>query len=220
MNQNLKIVLNNEEVTIEDFIKQIKAGRIPLGDETGFSDKTYASLVRQGVGKDRSLFSGRFDVECIGQDGNLKWEDSFSNIVTNVGLQHILDILFVSATTQVDPWLVALVADNSAGSTIVAGDTMASHAGWTEDQNYSEGVRQTYVDVRSGQSVTNTASKASFSINGTTTISGAFLTSDNTKGGTSGTLLAGGNFTGGDRAVLSGDTLNITYTFTAADDGV
>jgi hypothetical protein len=62
--------------------------------------------------------------------------------------------------------------------------------------------------------ITNSASVAVFSINGTTTVGGAFLTSNNTKGGTTGILFSASDFTApGDRAVVSGDTLNVTYTF-------
>ena len=60
---------------------------------------------------------------------------------------------------------------------------------------------------------TNSASPATFSINGTTTVGGAFLTSNNTKGGSTGTLFSASDFTGGDRSVVSGDTLTVTYTF-------
>jgi len=53
-----------------------------------------------------------------------------------------------------------------------------------------------------------------FSINATTTVGGAFLTSDNTKGGTTGTLFSAADFQSpGDRSVVNGDTLNVTYTF-------
>ena len=54
-----------------------------------------------------------------------------------------------------------------------------------------------------------------FTMNASGTIAGAFVTTDNTKNGTSGTLFSAGNFTVGDRAVVSGDTLNVTYTFSA-----
>jgi hypothetical protein len=62
--------------------------------------------------------------------------------------------------------------------------------------------------------IDNSASVAVFSINGTTTVGGAFLTSDDTKNGTSGILFSAADFSlPGDRAVVSGDTLNVTYEF-------
>lgn len=152
-------------------------------------------------------------------DRHLKWENNIENIVVNEGLQHILDILFVSATGQIDPWYIGLI-DSS--PTPAAGDTASgidsSAQIWSTDQNYDEAVRQTYVDVRAAQSVTNSASKAVFTMSATTTIGGAFMISDSTKGGTSGTLLCAGAFTGGNKAVADNDTLSVTYTFTAADD--
>jgi len=163
---------------------------------------------------------GRFDVECIGADGEMKWKDYIENIVTNEGLNHILDILFVSATSQVDPWYVGLIdATPSPAATDTAAGIDSSAQVWGEVQTYDEATRQTYTDVRSGQSVDNSASKAVFTISGSVTVGGAFMISDNTKGGTTGTLLCAGAFTGGNRAVVDNDTLNVTYTFTAADDG-
>ena len=94
---------------------------------------------------------------------------------------------------------------------------MSSHAGWTEVTAYSESVRQTLtLGTVSSQSVDNSASKAVYSINGTATVGGIFVTTDSTKSGTSGTLYGGGAFTGGDKSVGSGDTLNVTVTLTAA----
>ena len=59
-------------------------------------------------------------------------------------------------------------------------------------------------------------SATAFSINSVVlpsgTIAGAFLTSNSTKGGSTGTLYSAGSFTTGNRTVLSGDTLNVTYT--------
>jgi hypothetical protein len=64
---------------------------------------------------------------------------------------------------------------------------------------------------------TNSASVAVFNINATQTVGGAFLTSDNTKSGSTGTLFSAADFSApGDRAVTSGDTLNVTYTLSLA----
>jgi hypothetical protein len=189
-------------------------------EKLGFADRCKSGLVARPRGKSGALFSGRFDVECFDKDGNLKWKDYIENIVTNEGLNHILDILFVSATAQVDPWYVGLIdatPSPAAGDTAAGIDTSAQV--WGEVQTYDEAVRQTYTDVRTAQSVDNSASKAVFTISGSVTVGGAFMISDSTKGGTSGTLLCAGAFTGGNRAVVDNDTLNVTYTFTAADDG-
>jgi hypothetical protein len=62
--------------------------------------------------------------------------------------------------------------------------------------------------------IDNSGSVAIFSINATSTIAGAFLTSNDTKGGTTGILFSVSNFQSpGDRSVVSGDTLNVTYQF-------
>ncbi len=188
-----------------------------MNELIGAKDGVHLALVAKPTILDIIKFGGRFHVECFKPDGTLRWEFEEHNLVVNVGLQHILDILFVSATTQIDPWYVGLTATTPSPA---AADTMASHAGWTEFEDYSEGTRQAYVDVRSAQSVTNAASKAVFSIDSGGTVGGAFLTSDNTKGGSSGTLLSAVAATEGNRVVVSGDTINATYTFGAADDGV
>ena len=160
--------------------------------------------------KDGIKLGGIFSLECIGANGKLKWADKWENTVVNVGLQHILDVTF-SALAEESPWYLGLT-DSS--PTVNAADTSSSHAGWAEETGYT-GNRQVWTEVRSGQSMTNAASVAVFPITGTATIGGAFLDSDAT--GTSGVLMSAGALTGGNRAVVSGDTLNLTYTFAAAD---
>jgi len=154
---------------------------------------------------------GRFDVICRGPDGKVKWTDYAENLVVYEGLNHILDVLFISTTGQIDPWYVGLCGASPAPANA---DTLASHAGWTEFASYT-GDRKEYVDARSNQQVTNSASKASFSINqDSSTIGGAFLASAAT--GTSGALLCCAAFTGGNKSADNGDTLEVTYTFSAA----
>jgi hypothetical protein len=164
--------------------------------------------------------SGVFYVLCYDEDGNLKWEEKNKNLVVNAGVVYMAGTALTSVT-QLTTWYIGLYgagATNSPAKT----DTMASHAGWTEVTTYSQATRPTATlvntgDVSGGNNTsiaTNTASVAVFSINGSTTVGGAFLTSNNVKGGTSGTLFSASDFTGGDRAVVNGDTLNVTYTFT------
>jgi hypothetical protein len=62
--------------------------------------------------------------------------------------------------------------------------------------------------------ISNAGSVAVFNIDATTVVGGAFLTSDNTKGGTTGILFSAADFQApGDRSVVSGDVLNVTYQF-------
>ena len=156
---------------------------------------------------------GVFKVRCIGPDGVVKWEDVAENRVVNEGLEHILDILFVGATTQIDPWYVGL---SDGAPTTAAADTLAAHSGWAEVDAYADD-RKEFVDVRADRSVSNAASKASFAINANgTTVGGAFLASVDS--GTSGTLLSVAAFAGGTKTADDGDTLEVQYTFTAADE--
>jgi hypothetical protein len=155
---------------------------------------------------------GMFEVECYDRNGNLKWNDIAKNLVVNAGLDHVLDVIF-HGTTQVNPWYVGLKLTG----TVKAADTLSSHASWSEATVYS-GNRPAYVEAAaSGQSITNSANKASFTIDAAATIAGAFVAS--ASAGTSGTLMCGANFTA-PRGVESGDTLEVAYTISAADDGV
>lgn len=96
-------------------------------------------------------------------------------------------------------------------------DTMSSHTSFVESTSYSNSNRVTWTPgTISGGSVDNSGSVAAFSINASDYIFGAFLVSNNTKGGTSGTLFGCGvNSSGIARQVANGDTLNVTVTVTA-----
>lgn len=162
---------------------------------------------------EKTLFENHYIVECLDSNGNVKWTDEFDNLVTNVGLNDNLD-KYLKGSTYTAAFYVGLTDGTP---TTAAADTMASHAGWAEVTAYSESVRQTLtLGTVASQSVDNSASKASFSINGTATVGGAFIVTDNTKSGTTGVLYGVGAFTGGDKSVSNGDTLNVTVTCTAA----
>lgn len=160
--------------------------------------------------------TGKFTIECFDKDGLLKWRAEESNLVVNVGLQYMAGSALTS-TTQITTWYIGLYGAG-ASNTPAATDTLSSHAGWTEINPYS-GNRPSATFVAATNAnpsvVTNTASPASFSINATATVGGAFLCS--AASGTTGTLFSAADFQSpGDRSVVSGDTLNVTYTFSLA----
>ena len=159
---------------------------------------------------------GVFTVSCYDKDGNLKWEEKTPNLVVNEGLDY-MNTQFFTGSSYTAAWYLGLYG-SGASNNPAASDTMASHPGWTEVTAYSQSTRPACTfgtPTTANPSVaTNSASPATFSINGTTTVGGAFLTTNNTKGGTTGTLFSAADFQSpGDRSVVSGDTLTVTYTF-------
>jgi len=166
---------------------------------------------------------GAFTVTCTDADGNLRWEETFKNLVVNVGKADLLNKYF-AGTSYTAAWYLGLV-DGGTSPTYNAADTMASHAGWVENTGYSQATRPAAAfgaasasggGAGSAGTGTIATSATAFSINSVVlpsgTIAGAFLVSNSTKGGTTGTLYSAGSFTTGNRTVLSGDTLNVTYT--------
>jgi len=182
-------------------------------------DNNGASLVRNSGHTEEAKATGTFVAECFDADGNLKWRDTFKNTVTTVGKNLALDTFLAgSGYTVVGPYM-GLISSTSY-SAISAADTMSSHAGWLEAGNANA---PTYTSPRktAAWSAASSGSKAlsaalSFAITGTGTVKGCFLvfgsgavtTIDNT----SGTLYSAGLFTGGDKAVVNTDTLNVSYT--------
>ena len=146
-------------------------------------------------------------VTCLDKNGNVKWEEEKKNLIVTEGLNHILDVTF-HADTQVTTWYIGL----KGSGTPAAGDTMASHASWSEITDYSGDRKEWTEGAASSGSMTN-ASTVDFLITGSATVAGAFLGSAET--GTSGTLYGVVDFASA-RSVLSGDTLQVTVTVTAA----
>jgi hypothetical protein len=179
-------------------------------------DNTFSGLLARSQAAEPARATGHYYVECFDKDGNLKWTAETPNLVVNVGLQYMAGVALTS-TAQITTWYLGLYGAGASNSP-AAGDTASSHAGWTEVTAYSESVRQTATFAAATNAnpsvVTNSASKATFSINGTTTVGGAFLISNSTKGGTTGTLFSAADFSSpGDRSVVNGDVLTVTYTF-------
>lgn len=169
-----------------------------------------AAMIMGGQHAEFAEAHGFYTIECRGPDGELKWSDTIENLVTTGGKNDALD-KYLAGSAYTAAWYLGLV-DGGTTPTYAAGDTMASHAGWTENTGYSNATRPapTFAAASAGAKATSTP--AAFNINATGTIAGLFLASVSTKGGTTGILYSCGSFSGGNRSVLSGDTLNATYT--------
>jgi hypothetical protein len=165
-----------------------------------------------GIGAGKQL-STHYKIECHDKDGRLKWVEEFDNLVVTAGLNDSLDKHF-KGSAYTAAWYVGITGNTP---TFAAGDTMASHAGWTEVTAYDEATRPTLtLGTVSGGSVDNSASKARFTISANgTAIGGAFVVTNSTKGGSTGTLYGGGAFTEGNRTLADNDTLDVTVTLTA-----
>lgn len=161
-------------------------------------------------------FTGRYLVRCYDYYFNLKWEEPIGNIVVNEGLSHALDVV-LSGGSQDTSWFVGLL---SASPSPAAGWT-ATEIASNDFVAYDESNLPAFTDGgESSQSLDNSASPASFAINSdSSSIGGAFLIGTNAKGTPAGTLYSAGAFSGGNKAADDGDTLEVTMTFTAADDG-
>ena len=184
------------------------------------TDTTASGLITSPQSTEGLKATGKFLIECYDKDGKLKWTDESKNLVVNVGLQYMAGTSLDGSTARITSWYLGLYGAASSNNP-AAGDTMSSHAGWTEVTDYTEATRPaaTFVAATTANPsvVTNSASKAQFTMNATVTVGGAFLTSNNTKGGTSGTLFSAKDFSSpGDRNVVSGDVVLVTYTFSLA----
>lgn len=152
-----------------------------------------------------------YTVECFAPDGTLKWQDEIRNLVVTEGRNDLLTKYF-KGSSYTAAWYVGLTDAAPLGE--LAGDTLASHSGWTEVNPYSGNRPALTLGTAVSGSIDNSNNKATYSITGTATVGGAFVCS--AASGTSGVLYGVGAFTGGDKTVGSGDSLTVTVTLTAS----
>jgi len=184
-----------------------------IGDSFGAS-ASYGGGSLENVG-----LEGVYVATCYGADGIEKWSDTVENLTTNVGRASLNDAYL--GNTAAGAIVMGLKGTGSAAYT----DTQASHAGWlevgaTNAPTYS-GTRKTpafSASTSANPAVKATSAAVVFSMTGSGTVAGAFInvggsaTIDNTTG----VLFSAGDFTAGSKKVTSGDTINVTYTLSAA----
>ena len=178
------------------------------------TDTVSAGLVARTGADSGARAGGVFHVQCFDKDGNLKWKTSEHNLVVNEGLQNMNTEYFKGSTYTADFYL-GLITGPGSGTTFAAADTLASKA-WTEYTDYAgsrKAVTFGTATTADPSVISNSASPSSFTISGAGgTVAGAFLCT--VASGTSGVLFSEADFQSpGDRVVVSGDTLNVTYTF-------
>jgi hypothetical protein len=184
-----------------------------IGDSFGAS-ASYGGGSLENVG-----LEGVYVATCYGADGIEKWSDTIENLTTNVGRASLNDAYLGNTAAG------AVVMGLKGTGTAAYADTQASHAGWlevgaTNAPTYS-GTRKTpafSASTSANPAVKTTSAAVVFAMTGSGTVAGAFInvggsaTIDNTTG----VLFSAGDFTAGSKTVTSGDTINVTYTLSAA----
>lgn len=178
--------------------------RLPLPD--ALMRALRPALIRRRLGDRLLAPSMLFDVECRGPDGRVKWRERVGNLVTTAGKTDIID-KYLKGSGYTAAWYLLLAGSG----TKAAGDTLASHAGWSEITAYS-GNRPaiTWGTTSSGS---NTATAVAFSMTGSYTVAGAGACT--VASGTSGTLYNVADFATA-RSGGSGDTINVTPTLSVS----
>lgn len=183
-----------------------------------------AAVLRQSAFAEEAKAHGRYEVECRGPDGALKWKDHIENVVCTEGKNFALDQI-LGGTAFVAAYL-GLISSVSY-STIAATDVMAQIAGtngWREAGTTNApqwttpaaGARGTPAFSAAAGGSKSTSAAVTFNISTSGTIKGCFVVIGTgavaTNLSTAGKLLSAGLFSAGDKVVGNGDTLSVTYS--------
>lgn len=182
-------------------------------------DQVDASVERGGGVWENAKAHGRYEVECVGADGRVKWRDIADNVVTTVGKNLALDIFLAgSGYTVVGPYIGLISA--SSFTRVDLSDTMVLHPGWIEAglanlPTYGGG-RKVPPWVAASAGMKGLSSIVPFAMTNDGIIAGIFMcfgpgavvTVDDTNG----TLWSAGTFAGGNKPVVNGDTLKVNYS--------
>lgn len=205
----------------------VEVAKTPRGPWGGDARRNQRQLFVDGAVQDR----GTLAVEHYDKDGKLKGIYEVPNGITDEGLNNNLSVYFDSGT-QRTAWYMGLI-DNTGFSALDASDTYddinQAGNGWDTFSDYTDANNGDSATTRpewppdapSGESITNSTTKAIFDITAGGTVKGIFIaggTQSQTKGDhTAGnTLWSTALFSGGDVVVSNGDQLRVTYTVNAS----
>jgi hypothetical protein len=139
-------------------------------------------------------FSGLFTYDVYERDF-LVSRGYIPNGLAKVGIHSLFDTYFRNGTPAAS-WYIGLI-DEASFTTLNEDDTMSSHSGWIEiESEYDEAARPAWSpDGAASKTIANSI-KAQFTFNATANVKGMFMTSVNTKGGTTGVLWSTGVLSG------------------------
>lgn len=166
----------------------------------------------------KAIIGGYFVTDVNGEN-----EDWSKNVVTNEGLDDVLDV-YLHNSTQTSTWYVSVFEGNVTpaatwtGANYVSNATEVSTPGDVDDGSGGSVTRQEYEEAAaSSQSTDNLSNKASFTVSnaGGITLYGGALLSVSTIGGTTGVCFASSKFSSS-RALADNDVINIGYTIAIA----
>jgi len=191
-----------------------------MDDRLSPRDNAVANLIRSGILLDGLKTLGIFHAECLDKDGRVKWRDSAPNVVTTQGKNSILDQYMDRGTAFAEIVLGLHTTVGNAASTYNSPSPQVEVAGAV----VAARIRPTWA-AATGGAKNNNASPTSFPIistaapASTTGITGCFLATGiagiTVPGHTTvgSILVSSGSFSVA-RPVVSGDTLNVTYSLT------
>lgn len=174
-----------------------------------------AAVGRAGASGEQAQAHGVYTARCYDADGNLKWEDTFDNLVLTAGKNDMLD-KYLAGSAYTAALYLGLIAATSY-SAIAAGDTMASHAGWLEAggataPGYSQTTRRAAAWAAASAGAKALSAALTFNFTSGGTVKGCFLATNSTKDGTAGICFSAGLFSGGDKVVASGESIDVSYS--------
>ena len=184
------------------------------------------NLVRRDPERTKQILVLRREFDSIPCEA--KWVDNWRNTVItegkNAALTHFLKGSSYTASQVMglieSTGYSAIAAGNTAANITAAGGGSPTN-GWNEATSSMCASRGTPSFGTASSGSLATSSAVSFSIIASATIKGAFMlcrsaagtAPTTTVGNTNGALYSAGLFSGGDRAVVNGDTLNVSATF-------
>lgn len=147
------------------------------------------------------------------REGEVIDEWASPNTVVNQGLNYLLGVA-LQGVTPITTWYLGLFSSNY---TPVSTDTAATFGGSaTEVTTLTNTSRPVWTPAApASQSITNSASQATFTFNAAGNVYGAFLASAAAFNATTGTLFSAACFSAV-KAVAANDQLLMTYTLSAA----